>query len=58
MLTLLVFEYKFTMPNTKEEMHVIWDYQNGLTRITPFFKALKYSKVHGPAYYLCLRAAS
>ena len=23
----------------------MWDYQVGLVRITPFFKALKYSKV-------------
>ena len=31
---------------SNREYNVMWDYQNGLTRITPFFKACKYSKVH------------
>jgi len=34
------------MPEEPEKQyHVMWDYQVGLVRITPFFKALKYSKV-------------
>ncbi|KAK3673276.1 hypothetical protein LTR78_006821 [Recurvomyces mirabilis] len=40
-----VFEYTFQMPNNPEKKHVVmWDYQIGLVRITPFFKALDYSK--------------
>ncbi|KAK5108148.1 hypothetical protein LTR62_008744 [Meristemomyces frigidus] len=41
-----VFEYTFQMPkDPTEKKHVVmWDYQLGLVRITPFFKALDYSK--------------
>ncbi|KAK5134559.1 hypothetical protein LTR08_006344 [Meristemomyces frigidus] len=40
-----VFQYTFRVPDDPEKQHVVmWDYQVGLVRITPFFKALKYSK--------------
>lgn len=45
-LTTVVFEYTFVVPGDSDKKHtVIWDYHTGLTRITPFFKACKYSKV-------------
>ena len=41
------------MPHEEKRQTVMWDYNNGLVRITPFFKALEYSKVsdlpHDPA---------
>ncbi|GAB7366208.1 hypothetical protein MBLNU230_g7768t1 [Neophaeotheca triangularis] len=41
-----VFQYTFRVPDDPEKrVHtVMWDYQVGLVRITPFFKACKYSK--------------
>lgn len=43
---LVVFQYTFRMPDDPTKVHlVMWDYQIGLVRITPFFKALKFSKV-------------
>ncbi|KAH9845691.1 APSES transcription factor Xbp1 like protein [Teratosphaeria destructans] len=41
-----VFQYTFRIPDDPDnrEYVVMWDYQVGLVRITPFFKALKYSK--------------
>ncbi|KAK3117028.1 hypothetical protein LTR53_001982 [Teratosphaeriaceae sp. CCFEE 6253] len=41
-----VFQYTFRVPGDQDrkEHVVMWDYQVGLVRITPFFKALKYSK--------------
>ncbi|KAL8869574.1 MAG: hypothetical protein Q9174_004175 [Haloplaca sp. 1 TL-2023] len=48
-----VFQYTFQMPHEEKRQTVMWDYNNGLVRITPFFKALEYSKVsdlpHAPA---------
>ena len=48
MLTVAVFQYTFVVPDdpTKKEHTVMWDYNTGLVRITPFFKACKYTKVH------------
>lgn len=42
-----MFQYTFVVPDdpTKKEHTVMWDYNTGLVRITPFFKACKYSKV-------------
>ena len=42
-----VFEYSFIVPDDAEGKvwKVLWDYQIGLVRVTPFFKALGYSKV-------------
>jgi len=41
-----VFTYTFRVPGDSDKKHVVmWDYQNGLVRITPFFKALSLSKV-------------
>ncbi|KAK5175768.1 uncharacterized protein LTR77_000908 [Saxophila tyrrhenica] len=41
-----VFEYSFQLPDEGDgkPYTVMWDYENGLVRITPFFKACKYSK--------------
>ncbi|KAL8689274.1 MAG: hypothetical protein Q9218_005017 [Villophora microphyllina] len=39
-----VFQYTFQMPHEDKRQTVMWDYNNGLVRITPFFKALDYPK--------------
>ncbi|KAL8737625.1 MAG: hypothetical protein Q9181_001498 [Wetmoreana brouardii] len=39
-----VFQYTFQMPHDDKRQTVMWDYNNGLVRITPFFKALEYPK--------------
>ncbi|KAF2725764.1 DNA-binding domain of Mlu1-box binding protein MBP1, partial [Polychaeton citri CBS 116435] len=41
-----VFQYTFTVPGDPERRThtVMWDYNVGLVRITPFFKACRYSK--------------
>ncbi|CZT20819.1 uncharacterized protein RCC_06677 [Ramularia collo-cygni] len=41
-----VFQYTFIVPGDAEQrQHVVmWDYQIGLVRVTPFFKACKHSK--------------
>lgn len=41
----LVFQYIFRVPGEPNKFTVMWDYDNGLVRITPFFKACNYSKV-------------
>ena len=41
----IVFQYNFQVPNDEKEYTVMWDYNIGLVRITPFFKCCKYSKV-------------
>ncbi|CAK7215812.1 hypothetical protein SCUCBS95973_002605 [Sporothrix curviconia] len=40
-----VFQYVFKVPGDDKEYHVMWDYNIGLVRMTPFFKCCKYSKV-------------
>jgi len=40
-----VFQYTFKLPGEDKEYTVMWDYNVGLVRITPFFKCCKYSKV-------------
>ena len=40
-----MFQYTFKVPGEGKEYSVIWDYNVGLVRITPFFKCCKYSKV-------------
>ena len=40
-----VFQYTFRMPGDDREYTVMWDYNIGLVRVTPFFKCCKYSKV-------------
>ncbi|CAK7197420.1 hypothetical protein SEUCBS139899_000067 [Sporothrix eucalyptigena] len=40
-----VFQYVFKVPGDEKEYHVMWDYNVGLVRMTPFFKCCKYSKV-------------
>ncbi|KAI9875121.1 MAG: hypothetical protein M1830_008859 [Pleopsidium flavum] len=39
-----VFQYTFKVPGDEREYTVMWDYNVGLVRITPFFKCCKYSK--------------
>ncbi|KAK8079895.1 APSES transcription factor Xbp1 [Apiospora hydei] len=40
-----VFQYVFRLPGDDTEYVVMWDYNVGLVRMTPFFKCCKYSKV-------------
>lgn len=40
-----VFQYTFKVPGDDKEYTVMWDYNVGLVRVTPFFKCCKYSKV-------------
>ncbi|KAL9598120.1 MAG: hypothetical protein Q9179_004024 [Wetmoreana sp. 5 TL-2023] len=42
-----VFQYTFQMPHDEKRQTVMWDYNNGLVRVTPFFKALEYPKNAG-----------
>lgn len=44
-LILTVMQYTFVLPGTDSEFAVLWDYQNGMVQITPFFKALNHVKV-------------
>ncbi|KAL8681045.1 MAG: hypothetical protein Q9186_002818 [Xanthomendoza sp. 1 TL-2023] len=39
-----VFQYTFQMPHHEKRQTVMWDYNTGLVRITPFFKALEFPK--------------
>ncbi|KAF3006662.1 hypothetical protein E8E13_008343 [Curvularia kusanoi] len=39
-----VFQYTFMVPGDEKKYLVVWDYNNGLVRMTPFFKSFKYSK--------------
>ncbi|KAI4109554.1 MAG: hypothetical protein LQ339_001667 [Xanthoria mediterranea] len=39
-----VFQYTFQMPHDDKRQTIMWDYNIGLVRITPFFKALQYPK--------------
>ncbi|KAK0701788.1 transcription regulator HTH, apses-type DNA-binding domain-containing protein, partial [Lasiosphaeria miniovina] len=39
-----VFQYDFRVPGTDKPYTVMWDYNVGLVRMTPFFKCCKYSK--------------
>ncbi|OWP05517.1 hypothetical protein B2J93_7861 [Marssonina coronariae] len=39
-----VFQYVFRLPGDEKEYVVMWDYNIGLVRITPFFKCCRYSK--------------
>ena len=40
-----VYQYTFKMPDEEREYTVMWDYNVGLVRITPFFKCCQYAKV-------------
>jgi hypothetical protein len=51
-----VFQYTFSLPNEPNKSYtVMWDYQIGLVRITPFFKACNYPKTQ-PNKVLSLNA--
>ncbi|RKF59667.1 putative apses transcription factor xbp1 [Golovinomyces cichoracearum] len=39
-----VFQYMFKIPGFAKEYTVMWDYNIGLVRITPFFKCCNYTK--------------
>ncbi|RKU42153.1 hypothetical protein DL546_000041 [Coniochaeta pulveracea] len=39
-----VFQYTFRVPNDETEYTVMWDYNVGLVRMTPFFKCCNYPK--------------
>ncbi|ROT40594.1 hypothetical protein SODALDRAFT_348800 [Sodiomyces alkalinus F11] len=39
-----VFKYDFRVPGSDAEYTVMWDYNVGLVRMTPFFKCCKYGK--------------
>ncbi|KAL1871031.1 hypothetical protein VTK73DRAFT_2340 [Phialemonium thermophilum] len=39
-----VFQYTFRLPDDNSEYTIMWDYNVGLVRMTPFFKCCKYSK--------------
>lgn len=41
----LVFKYDFQLPGDDTEYTVMWDYNIGLVRMTPFFKCCNYGKV-------------
>jgi hypothetical protein len=40
-----VFKYDFKVPGSDTVYTVMWDYNIGLVRMTPFFKCCKYGKV-------------
>lgn len=40
-----VFQYTYKRPSDDKEYVVVWDYNIGLVRMTPFFKSCKYAKV-------------
>lgn len=40
-----VFQYIYKRPGEDKEYVVVWDYNVGLVRMTPFFKSCKLSKV-------------
>ncbi|KAI9804183.1 MAG: hypothetical protein M1825_001585 [Sarcosagium campestre] len=50
-----VFQYEFSVPGEERPYVVMWDYNVGLVRITPFFKCCKYSKTT-PAKMLNINA--
>ncbi|KAJ4371490.1 hypothetical protein N0V83_004708 [Neocucurbitaria cava] len=39
-----MFQYTYKRPGEDKEYVVVWDYNVGLVRMTPFFKSCKYSK--------------
>ena len=42
----IVFQYTYQVPGEENKEYVVlWDYNVGLVRMTPFFKSLKHSKV-------------
>jgi hypothetical protein len=40
----IVFQYTYKVPGDEKEYVVVWDYNVGLVRMTPFFKSCKYTK--------------
>jgi hypothetical protein len=48
----IVFQYTYRVPGDVNTTYtVVWDYNVGLVRITPFFKTLKFTKVSNFQYY-------
>ena len=52
---LLVFQYTFKVPNNDKDFTVMWDYNVGLVRVTPFFKCSGYGKVDNDNIFRCSR---
>lgn len=42
-----VFKYDFRAPGDGNDYTIMWDYNIGLVRMTPFFKCCQYGKVSG-----------
>ena len=53
---IVVFQYTFRVPGDDKDYIVMWDYNIGLVRITPFFKCCKYSKVRDLVSFSILEA--
>ena len=52
LIPVAVFQYIFKVPGDDKVYTVMWDYNVGLVRITPFFKCLKHTKV----FQFCLKS--
>lgn len=52
-----VFRYIFKVAGDDTEHVVMWDYNVGLVRVTPFFKSLRHNKVISNEITLCLTKA-
>jgi hypothetical protein len=48
----VVFKYEFKLPDVDTEYVVMWDYNIGLVRMTPFFRCCQYGKVCTPLHSL------
>lgn len=56
----LVFSYEFKLNSPKDNdktWYVMWDYNVGLVRITPFFKCMPGHKKVRPSSYLHIASA-
>lgn len=40
-----MLKYEFRLPGEETDYTVMWDYDVGLVRITPFFKCMGFAKV-------------
>lgn len=45
-----MFQYTYKRPGDEKEYVVVWDYNVGLVRMTPFFKSCKFTKVSRAVY--------
>lgn len=49
-----VYQYTFMDPHTKDTYTVMWDYNVGLVRMTPFFKCCGHPKVSPVTSNVCI----